>query len=228
MSAVLFGISAPIAKVLGDGLNVWLLAGLLHLGSGAGLAAWRAVHVIAGDAPKQAALTRADARWMAAVIFFGGVARPVLLMFGLKLTASSTASLLLNLESHATMAIAWLVYRENVDRRLLLGALAILAGATVLSWDFSAVAWSGGAALVAAAGLHYFTTASQALLFWAAFILTRPLGATVGDFLDKPLDHGGLTLSRPLASAVLAVVIVACILLFPQRAGVHPGTPQKP
>jgi uncharacterized membrane-anchored protein len=60
------------------------------------------------------------------------------------------------------------------------------------------------------------------LLFWAAFILTRPLGATVGDFLDKPLDHGGLAFSRPLASAVLAVVIVVLILLVPQKAGRHP------
>jgi uncharacterized membrane-anchored protein len=61
------------------------------------------------------------------------------------------------------------------------------------------------------------------LLFWAAFILTRPLGATVGDFLDKPLSHGGLALNRYTASAVLAAVIVACILIVPQRAGQHPG-----
>ena len=61
------------------------------------------------------------------------------------------------------------------------------------------------------------------LLFWAAFILTRPLGATVGDFLEKPFDHGGLALSRPFASAILAAVMVACILLIPQRAGVHPA-----
>ena len=60
-------------------------------------------------------------------------------------------------------------------------------------------------------------------LFWAAFILTRPLGATVGDFLDKPVRHGGLHLSRPLASAVIAVFIIGCILLLPQRAGTHPG-----
>ena len=62
--------------------------------------------------------------------------------------------------------------------------------------------------------------------FWAAFILTRPLGATVGDFLDKPISHGGLHLSRPLASAVIAVFIIACVLLLPQRAGTHPGETQ--
>ena len=61
------------------------------------------------------------------------------------------------------------------------------------------------------------------LLFWAAFILTRPLGATVGDFLDKPVSHGGLALSRPLASAVIAAFIIVCILVLPQRAGTHPG-----
>ncbi len=57
------------------------------------------------------------------------------------------------------------------------------------------------------------------LLFWAAFILTRPLGATLGDFLDKPLADGGLALSRPLASAVIAAFIIACMLVLPQRAG---------
>jgi len=87
----------------------------------------------------------------------------------------------------------------------------------------------GGGALVFAAGLlvliaaFYWTSVSRVLLFWAAFILTRPLGATVGDFLDKPIDHGGLALSRPLASAAIAVFIVACLLVLPQRAGAHPG-----
>lgn len=153
VSAVLFGVSMPIAKVLGDGINAWLLAGLLYLGSGIGLAVWRWARTTPGNAPKESPLARADAPWMAAVVFFGGVAGPLLLMFGLKATAGSTASLLLNLESLATMAIAWFVYRENVDRRLLLGAAAILAGAVVLSWDFSTVAWSGGAGLIAAACL---------------------------------------------------------------------------
>ncbi|MGH6989672.1 MAG: COG4705 family protein [Stellaceae bacterium] len=80
----------------------------------------------------------------------------------------------------------------------------------------------GGLAILAAA--YYWTSVSRVFLFWAAFILTRPLGATVGDFLDKPLAHGGLDLSRPLASGVIAVFIVAAILLIPQRAGTHPGT----
>jgi uncharacterized membrane-anchored protein len=71
----------------------------------------------------------------------------------------------------------------------------------------------------------YFRTAiSRVLLFWLAFIPTRPLGATIGDFLDKPTNHGGLALSRPIASAVLTVVIIACILFIPQRPGVHGAT----
>lgn len=79
-----------------------------------------------------------------------------------------------------------------------------------------------GTMLAVLAGLYLWTKVSRVLLFWAAFILTRPLGATVGDFLDKPLNKGGLDFSRPLASAVLAVAILALILLLPQRAGRHP------
>ncbi len=80
-----------------------------------------------------------------------------------------------------------------------------------------------GAALAIIAVLYFRTRISRVLLFWAAFILTRPLGATVGDFLDKPLDHGGLNLSRPIATTVLAVAILLLVLILPQRAGSHPG-----
>jgi uncharacterized membrane-anchored protein len=80
-----------------------------------------------------------------------------------------------------------------------------------------------GAALAVTAALYYWTNVSRVFLFWAAFILTRPLGATVGDFLDNPVSHGGLDLSRPLASGILAAVIVALILSLPQRAGRHPA-----
>jgi uncharacterized membrane-anchored protein len=80
-----------------------------------------------------------------------------------------------------------------------------------------------GAGLVVLAILYFSTRVSRVFLFWAAFILTRPLGATVGDFLDKPLDKGGLAMSRPLASMALTVVIIALIFLLPQRPGSHPG-----
>jgi uncharacterized membrane-anchored protein len=98
--------------------------------------------------------------------------------------------------------------------------------------DTGGLGYEGGAFVFAAGiaviiGLYAWTNISRVLLFWAAFILTRPLGATVGDFLDKPVSNGGLALSRPVASAVIAVFIIACILLIPQRAGTHPGTPAR-
>jgi uncharacterized membrane-anchored protein len=85
-----------------------------------------------------------------------------------------------------------------------------------------------GAALAILAGLYAGTRVSHVLLFWAAFILTRPLGATVGDWLDKPVVKGGLELSRPLATIVLAGLIIGLILLLPQRAGHHPGQKDAP
>jgi uncharacterized membrane-anchored protein len=94
--------------------------------------------------------------------------------------------------------------------------------------DSTGLGYEGGAlvfavALAVVATIYYRTNVSRVLLFWAAFILTRPLGATVGDLLDKPVSEGGLALSRPIASAVIAAFIVGCILVLPQRAGRHPG-----
>ena len=80
-----------------------------------------------------------------------------------------------------------------------------------------------GAALLVVAGLYFYTNVSRTLLFWTAFILTRPLGATIGDLLDKPVKNGGLALGRFEASAVLALAMIVCILLIPQRPGQHPG-----
>jgi uncharacterized membrane-anchored protein len=82
------------------------------------------------------------------------------------------------------------------------------------------------AALVVVAALYFWTTASRVTLFWIAFILTRPLGATVGDFLDKPVRLGGLDVSRPLISAVIAAMMVVAVLVLPQRPGQHPGGQQ--
>ena len=90
-----------------------------------------------------------------------------------------------------------------------------------LGYEGGAVVFAAG--LVVVVLLYYFTDLSRVLLFWAAFILTRPLGATVGDFLDKPVRDGGLALSRPLATAAIAAFIIICVLVLPQRAGRHPG-----
>jgi uncharacterized membrane-anchored protein len=83
------------------------------------------------------------------------------------------------------------------------------------------------AALLLLASVYYFTGVSRVFLFWAAFILTRPLGATLGDLFDKPIAHGGFEASRTTATAALAVAIVALILILPQRAGSHPDSPSE-
>jgi uncharacterized membrane-anchored protein len=98
--------------------------------------------------------------------------------------------------------------------------------------DTNGLGYEGGAlvfavALAAIAGAYFYTNLSRTLLFWSAFILTRPLGATLGDFLDKPLDDGGIAFSRFYASAILAAIIVACIVFLPQRAGQHPGAQRQ-
>ncbi len=93
---------------------------------------------------------------------------------------------------------------------------------TGLGYDGGALLFAAGLAVLAAA--YFWTNTSRVFLFWGAFILTRPLGATVGDFLDKPVSDGGLALSRPIASAVIAAFIIACLLILPQKAGQHPGS----
>ena len=128
-AAVLFGAGTPIAKQLLAGIDPWMLAGLLYLGSGLGLGAWRIV--------RRAAPVRLPVDqwfWLAGAVLAGGVAGPVLLMFGLSRMPASGASLLLNAEAVFTALLAWFVFGENVDRRVAVGMLAIVAGAVVLSW----------------------------------------------------------------------------------------------
>lgn len=153
-SAALFGASTPLAKLLLAGVGPWMLAGLLYLGAGAGLAAVHLLRGAVGLPAVEAPLRRADLPWLAAVVLAGGILGPLFLLFGLARTGAAGASLLLNLEGLATMGIAWLVFRENVDRRLLVGAGAILAGAAILSWQGkAALDWSG--LLIAAACLAW-------------------------------------------------------------------------
>ena len=96
-----------------------------------------------------------------------------------------------------------------------------MADTTGLGYEGGALVFGAGLILIAA--VYFYTSVSHTLLFWSAFILTRPLGATVGDLLDKPLNHGGLAFSRFAASAILAVFIVACIVILPKKAGKYPG-----
>lgn len=152
LSAALFGASTPFAKLLLGSVDPWLLAGLLYLGAGLGLGLLRLLQSVTGRHRAEARLMRADLPWLVLVVLAGGVAGPLFLLFGLTRTDAASAALLLNLEGLATMVIAWLAFRENVDRRLLLGALAIVAGAVVISWQGSALL-GPGAGLIALACL---------------------------------------------------------------------------
>ncbi len=135
-AAALFGASTPFAKLLVGSVEPVLLAGLLYLGSGCCLFAWRWI-VTRGQrhSSREAPMRRADFPWLAGAVLFGGVIGPVLLMTGLTVTPGSTASLLLNLEGVLTALLAWVVFRENFDRRIALGMVAITAGGVLLSWE---------------------------------------------------------------------------------------------
>jgi len=155
-AAVLFGASTPLAKMLVGEMSPLLLAGLLYLGSGIGLLGYRALRgrdAREGDAP----LARADVPWLAGAIVAGGIVGPLLLMSGLRTTSGSAASLLLNLEAVFTATLAWFVFRENFDRRILLGMALIVAGGLVLSWEptSASAGLSWGALLVAGACLAW-------------------------------------------------------------------------
>src|SRR5437773_8142564 len=131
---MLFGLSAPAAKALVGQRSPQLFAGLLYIGSGLGLAVVSAAQKREAHS-REAALTSRDARWLAGAILFGGIAGPVLLLVGLARTPASSASLLLNLEGVFTALLAWVVFRENVDRRIALGMLPIVVRGAGLSWD---------------------------------------------------------------------------------------------
>lgn len=134
-AAVLFGASTPGAKLLLGNISPVLMAGLLYLASGAGLEAWSLLRIARHDPRRETRLTQRDVPWLLAVVLAGGVAGPALLMWGLARTPASTSSLLLNLEGVLTAALAWFVFRENFDRRIALGMLAIVAGGVLLGWS---------------------------------------------------------------------------------------------
>lgn len=150
-AALLFGASAPFAKLLLGQTSPQLLAGLLYLGSGIGLGiVWVRVRQ-SSEIAREAPLTRRDIPWLAGAIVFGGMLGPVLLMNGLTRTPASATSLLLNLEGVFTALLAWFVFRENFDRRIALGMLAIVAGGAALSWE-GRLSWGGVAGPLAVAG----------------------------------------------------------------------------
>ncbi|HMA09173.1 MAG TPA: EamA family transporter [Ramlibacter sp.] len=203
-AALLFGAGTPLAKLLLAQASPWLLAALLYLGSGLGLALLRRLR---GAPP--VALPAGEARWLAGAVLAGGVAGPVLLMLGLARMPASAASLLLNAEGVFTALLAWFVFRENVDRRVALGMAAIVAGGVVLSWPGQAN-WAGWqpTLLVAAACLAWaidnnltrkvsLTDAS-----WIAMVKGLAAGATN---LVLALMLGANWPSLPVVAAAAAV-----------------------
>jgi drug/metabolite transporter (DMT)-like permease len=155
LAAALFGASTPVAKALLAEVGPTALAGLLYLGTGIGLAAFSALRALFGFSRREAPLQPADWPWLAGVVLAGGILGPILLMAGLTTTPAANASLLLNLESLFTLLLAWIVFRENVNLRVGLGTLAILAGGLVLSWQGRFEAFNPGALAIAGACLAW-------------------------------------------------------------------------
>ena len=151
VAAILFGASAPFAKLLLANTSPQLLAGLLYLGSGIGLGVVWLRRRRSTEIARETPLTRHDAPWLAGAIVSGGAIGPLLLMIGLSHTPASAGSLLLNLEGVFTALIAWFVFHENFDRRIALGFLAIVAGGVALSWQ-GRLAWGGMVGPLAVAG----------------------------------------------------------------------------
>jgi drug/metabolite transporter (DMT)-like permease len=154
-AALLFGASTPLAKLLMGDMPPLLLAGLLYLGSGIGLGLVLLFRIARGGAEVRTAMTipKSERPWLVGAIFFGGMLGPALLMWGLTQTSGATASLLLNVEGVMTAVIAWVVFKENADRNVVLGMVAIVAGGVLLAWEPGGAAISSGALLVVAACL---------------------------------------------------------------------------
>lgn len=179
-AALLFGAGTPLAKLLLAQASPWLLAALLYLGSGLGLALLRRLR---GD--HSVSLAPGDAKWLAGAVLAGGVAGPVLLMLGLSAMPASTASLLLNAEAVFTALLAWFVFKENVDRRVALGMVAIVAGGVVLAWpgqvdraDALPALYVIGACLAWAVDNNLTRKVSLADASWIAMVKGLAAGAT--------------------------------------------------
>jgi drug/metabolite transporter (DMT)-like permease len=204
LSAALFGASTPLAKALVQDVAPLMLAGLLYLGSGVGLGLWK---LVSGAKDKAAAsIAKADLPWLAAAIACGGVAGPALLMYGLQRTGGSTAALLLNLEAVFTALLAWVVFRENVDRRVFLGMASIVAGGAILSaGPFAA---SGGALLIAGACLCWAldNNLTRRVSGGDAVVLAALKGLAAGPVnLALAWGQGAPLPALPLAGMVLAL-----------------------
>jgi drug/metabolite transporter (DMT)-like permease len=206
----------------------WLLAGILYLGAGAGLAVVQWVRPLIGLPSAEAALRTSDLPWLAAVIGFGGLLGPVFLMLGLSRTSAASGSLLLNLEGLATMAIAWIVFRENVDRRLLFGAGAILSGAVLLSWNGHDLRVDAGGVLIVAACLCWgldnnltrkLSSADPVQIAMAKGLVAGCVNFALALWLGAPLPGAGLLLAGALVGFLGVGVSLVMFMLGLRHLG---------
>jgi drug/metabolite transporter (DMT)-like permease len=230
-AALLFGAGAPLAKLLLASVSPWLMAGLLYLGAGVGLALWR----FARRAPR-VRLAPGEWPWLAGAVAAGGVAGPVLLMAGLARLPASGASLLLNFEAVFTALLAWFAFRENVDRRVALGMLAIVAGAAVLVWPGAArfgAPWATaavlGACLAWALDNNLTRKVAHADAAWIAMVkglvsgpVNLALAFALGAALPPPAAAAGALLLGLAAYGVsLALYVVGLRHLGTARTGAY-------
>lgn len=230
-AAALFGAGTPMAKQLLGTVDPWLLAGLLYLGSGVGLTLWR---LLSRAAPVK---LPADQRvWLAGAVVAGGVLGPLLLMFGLSRMPASGASLLLNAEGVFTALLAWFAFKENFDRRIALGMVAIVAGAVVLSWPGEArigEAWPALAVLGACAAWAVDNNLTRKVALadatWIASIkglvagsVNLALGLAIGASLPPaPWLAGALLLGLGAYGISLTLFVVALRHLGTARTGAY-------
>jgi drug/metabolite transporter (DMT)-like permease len=236
-AAALFGASTPLVKLLVGELSPLLLAGLLYLGSGLGLAV---IRLVRDRGWKPSGLAPGEWRWLAGAIVFGGLLGPVLLVFGLTRTDAGPASLLLNLESVFTAVLAWVVFRENVDRRIVLGMLLIVAGGVVLAWPTAASPpqdWLGLLAIAAAClcwaidnNLTRHVSGSDALFIagakgWTAGAVNTSLALLLGASLPA-WPAAGAAMAVGLAGYGLSLVLFVLALrgLGTARTGAYFST----
>lgn len=223
VAAALFGASTPLAKLLGVNTPPILLAGLLYLGSGVGLTLVRLVRDRGWQRP---GLPAGEWPWLLGAIFFGGVLAPVALMFGLTRTAGATASLMLNLESVLTAVLAWVVFKENADRRIVIGMIAIVLGGIVLSWPQETAMdhdWTGPLAVAFAClcwaidnNLTRKVSASDALFIagskgLAAGVVNGGLALAIGSQLPALGTLGSILLVGFLSYGVSLVLFVLAL-----------------
>lgn len=211
LAAILFGMSAPLAKLLLGGIEPIILAGLLYVGCGLGLLAFKGFQKAQGG-QSEAGLGREDVPWLVGAIFAGGVAAPIVLLFSLQSTPGATASLLLNFEGVATTLIAALVFREAVGRRTAVAVAAVTAGSIFLSWDGSG-SWglSLGALGVMAAcvlwGIDNNLTRQISAKDGATIVLVKGLGAGTFSLLLGSL----LGNAWPTWGSVVGALLLGCL-----------------